>query len=97
MKKNRLQIGGGIYGTYVNKTYIAATIYDIQFEFRGDPWVGDWTIPYHVRYLDIGPYISVSYQTFQHWKTPLGFRLAWNHGFDQNGWFTAGIEVGFRL
>ncbi len=97
IKKDRLQIGGGIYGTYVNKTYLVAVIYDIAFEFYGDPWIGDWAIPYHVRYLDIGPYVSVSYQTFQQWKTPLGFRLAWNHGFDQNGWFTAGVEVGFRL
>lgn len=52
--------GGGVYLTYINKSYLAALIPDFDIEFAGRAYSIDFFVPFHVRYYDAGPFVTAA-------------------------------------
>lgn len=59
-KFNKWEFGGGLYITYVNKSYLAALIPDFDITFGNEPFSIDYLVPFHIRYYDIGPFLTVA-------------------------------------
>ncbi len=59
-KISKWEFGGGLYLTYINKSYLAALIPDFDITFLGDPYTIDFFVPFHIRYYDAGPFLTAS-------------------------------------
>ncbi len=93
LKKGALELYGGAYFTYVNKSYLADVVYDVLIEWPGyvpDPFEVDLGFPFHIRYLDVGPFLGVAYK-FSERKLPFGVNVTWFQGFEKNSWLNAGL------
>lgn len=90
---DRLSVYGGVYFTYVNKSYLVTYLTDVDIS------VGeiDFVIPYHIRYLDIGPFIGADFRIWDFEKLSLGLSSSYYFGFKKNGWFNLGFYTRFKL
>lgn len=59
-KINKWEFGGGLYFTYLNKSYLAALIPDFDINFWTVPFTIDFFVPFHIRYYDAGPFLTAS-------------------------------------
>lgn len=91
----------GFYFLNSNTSFVAGTIENTVIdpfwpEVEGE-FTTDFLFPVWVRYLDIGPFISLKYGIFNHWKTPFGLSVSYYHGFHKNSTFNAGcyFDLGF--
>ncbi len=55
-----LVVGAGLYATYINKYYLAGPIDDFTYSVQNTHITSDFYIPFHVRYVDFGPYFIAS-------------------------------------
>lgn len=87
----------GIYGTYVNKSYLADVLYDfdIYWELAQQGFNIDFAIPYHFRYLDTGPYISYSKPIFKNFKLPTAVKATSFWALKNNNWYDLGLMIEF--
>ena len=90
---DRLSVYGGVYFTYVNKSYLVAYLTDVDISIGKI----DFVIPYHIRYLDIGPFIGADFRIWDFENLSLGLSSSYYIGFKKNGWFNIGIYTKFKL
>jgi hypothetical protein len=54
------EFGGGLYFTFLNKSYLAALIPDFDISFGNVPFSIDYLVPFHIRYYDAGPFLTAT-------------------------------------
>ena len=92
-----LSVGGGLYLSYVNKTYLADIFYDTEMTWQlFDLDVAyDLAIPFYLRYLAIGPYLEADYTFWQGEELGLGFGASYHFSRNRHGWLDLGLVVSF--
>lgn len=92
-----LSMGGGIYLSYVNKTYLADILYDtdIYWRLNNVDIVYDLAIPFYLRYLAIGPYLSADYTFWQGESTSWGLGASYHFARSRHGWLDVGVTMSF--
>lgn len=91
---NKLKGELGVYLLNSNTSFIAGAIEDTVIdpywpEVPGE-FTTDFLFPVWVRYLDVGPFVTLKYSLFDNWKTPLGLSASYYHGFHKNSTFYLG-------
>lgn len=97
LEKGKLETG--LYGTYVNKNYIADIIEDARvtrFPYFSEAQAqnADIIIPFNLRYIDLGPYIGYSYPVFKKLKNPMFIKSLLYVGFYDNSRIDIGVSIG---
>mgnify|MGYP006266594217 CR=1 FL=1 len=92
-----LSAGGGIYLSYVNKTYIADLLYDTDIYWRlvNLDIVYDLAIPFYLRYLAVGPYLHADYTFWQGEAVSWGLGTSYHFSRNRHGWLDVGVVVTF--
>lgn len=90
----KIFIGAGLYGTFINKSYLAGPIDDFGFDLFGIPYVADIYIPFHIRYFDLGPLVLFNYQLNKaETKIPVGIETKTYLAVKQNWSYHLGITI----
>lgn len=92
-----LRIEAGIYLSYINKSYVA-TVLDETTILRlidNNLLTRNLVIPFHLRYLAIGPYLSADYTFWQGKSTSWGLGASYHLARNRHGWLDVGVSVTF--
>lgn len=92
----QITIEGGMYLSYINKSYIANVIEDAAltwtfFSLEEDIEY-DLVIPFYNRYIDVGPYINARIPIYKAKNMLVSASASYYNSGLQNGWFNFGLD-----
>jgi len=97
--KSSLNIGGGLYGSYVDTYYFIGTYGNtsISFPYFANSELFDLVYPVSLRYINLGFYTGFSYKFLPEKKYPLILNFQYYYGRYHSGFWSLGVSVPLKF